>query len=284
MSRPGTSRRRATPPLTAYAIVGAGAVLMLAPFYFMFVFATRTRTEIFQVPPPLWFGGQFPSNLDLLLGSVPFWTNLGLSLYVAVMATGLTLLVCSMGGYAFAVYRFRFQRALFAVVMVAMLLPPFISMIPNFLLMDLLGWLNQPRALYLPALASSTGALGVFMMRQYIGTAVPKEMIEAARIDGCSELRIYWNIVLPLIGPALGTLGLIAFINSWNNFIQPLVVMLSPESYTVPLALRSLQSPTNTEWGAVMAGSAISVLPLLVMFAFSARRLIAGLTAGAVRG
>lgn len=278
------SRRVATPSLTAYAIVGAGALLMLAPFYFMFVFATRTRTEIFQVPPPLWFGGELLSNLDLLLRRVPFWTNLGLSLYVAAMTTGLTLLVCSMGGYAFAVYRFRFQRALFAVVMAAMLLPPFIGMIPNFLLMNLLGWLNEPRALYLPALASSTGALGVFMMRQYIGTAVPKEMIEAARIDGCSELRIYWNIVLPLIGPALGTLGLIAFINSWNNFVQPLVVMLSPESYTVPLALRSLQSPTNTEWGAVMAGSAISVLPMLVMFAFSARRLIAGLTAGAVRG
>jgi multiple sugar transport system permease protein len=284
MSRPGLSRRPAAPPLAAYAIVGVGAVLMLAPFYFMFVFATRTRTEIFQVPPPVWFGGELTGNLRLLLQNVPFWTNLGLSLYVAAVATALTLLVCSMGGYAFAVYRFRFQQALFALVMGAMLLPPFVSMIPNFLLMDLLGWLNQPRALYLPAVASSTGALGVFMMRQYIGNAIPREMIEAARIDGCGELRIYWNVVLPLIKPALGTLGLIAFINSWNSFIQPLVVMHSPESYTVPLALRSLQSPTNTEWGAVMAGSAISVLPLLAMFAFSARRLIAGLTAGAVRG
>jgi multiple sugar transport system permease protein len=278
------SQRLATTTFTAYAIVGVGAVLMLAPFYFMFVFATHTRTSIFQVPPPLWFGGEFMNNLGLLLQSVPFWTNLGLSLYVAVMTTALTLLVCSMGGYAFAVYRFRFQKALFALVMGAMLFPPFISMIPTFLVMDLLGWLNEPRALYLPAVASSTGALGVFMMRQYIGTALPKEMLEAARIDGCSEFRIYWSIVLPLIGPALGTLGLIAFINSWNNFVQPLVVMHSPEKYTVPLALRSLQSPTNTEWGAVMAGSAISVLPLLVMFAFSARRLIAGLTAGAVRG
>jgi multiple sugar transport system permease protein len=278
------SRRRAAPPLVSYAIVGAGAVLMLAPFYFMFVFATRTRTEIFQVPPPLWFGGALMSNLGILLERVPFWANLGVSLYVAAMTTALTLLVCSMGGYAFAIYRFRFQRALFALVMAAMLLPPFISMIPNFLLMDLLGWLNQPRGLYLPAVAGGTGALGVFMMRQYIGTAIPREMIEAARLDGCSALRIYWSMVLPLIGPALGTLGLIAFINSWNGFIQPLVVMHSPEKYTVPLALRSLQSPTNAEWGAVMAGSAISVLPLLVIFAFSARRLIAGLTAGAVRG
>ncbi|HYO56954.1 carbohydrate ABC transporter permease [Archangium sp.] len=277
-------QRLAISSFIAYAIVGAGAVLMLAPFYFMFVFATHTRTEIFQVPPPFWFGGKFMSNMSLLLQNLPFWTNLGLSLYVAVMSTALTLLVCSMGGYAFAIYRFRFQKALFALVMGAMLLPPFVSMIPNFLLMDLLGWLNQPRALYLPAVASSTGALGVFMMRQYIGTAIPKEMIEAARIDGCGELRIYWSIVLPLLGPALGTLGLIAFISSWNNFIQPLVVMHSPERYTVPLALRSLQSPTNTEWGVVMAGSAVSVLPLLVMFAFSARRLIAGLTAGAVRG
>jgi multiple sugar transport system permease protein len=146
--------------------------------------------------------------------------------------------------------------------------------------MDMLGWIDQPRALYIPGAA---GAFGIFLMRQYISSAVPKELIEAARIDGCGEFRIYWNIVLPLLGPALGTLGLIAFIGSWNNFIGPLVVMRSPEAYTLPLALRSLQSPANTDLGAVMAGSAIAVLPLLVLFAFSSRRLIDGLTAGAVK-
>ncbi len=121
-------------------------------------------------------------------------------------------------------------------------------------------------------------------MRQYITSAIPKELIEAARIDGCSELRIFWNIVLPLVGPALGTLGLVTFIGSWNNFVGPLVVMRSAEMYTLPLALRSMQSPVNTEWGAVMAASAVAVLPLLLLFAVSSRRLIDGLTAGAVRG
>jgi multiple sugar transport system permease protein len=103
-------------------------------------------------------------------------------------------------------------------------------------------------------------------------------------MDGCSEFRIFWSVVLPLLGPALGTLGLITFINSWNNFVAPLVVMRTLEHYTLPLALRSMQSPNNTEWGALMAGSAIAMLPLLVAFFFFARRLVAGLTAGAVRG
>lgn len=265
----------------AYGIVAVGMLIMLTPFYFMFVFASHTRSEIFQLPPPLWFGSALPSNIELLLERVPtFWQNLGLSAYVAVMSTMLTLLFCSMGGYAFAVYEFRFKTQAFAVVMGTMLLPPFLGMIPTFMIMDALNWLDQPRALYLPGAA---GAFGIFLMRQYISSAIPRELIEAARIDGCSEFRIYWNIVVPLLGPAMGTLGLIAFIGSWNNFIGPLVVMRSAESYTLPLALRSMQSPVNTEWGAVMAGSAIAVIPLMVIFAISSRRLIDGLTAGAVK-
>jgi multiple sugar transport system permease protein len=186
-----------------------------------------------------------------------------------------------MGGYAFAMYNFRFKNLLFAIVLGSTLLPPFLGMIPTFMVMDALGWLDQPRALYLPGAA---GALGIFLMRQYIGSAIPKELIEAARVDGCGEFRIYWQIVLPLIGPAMGTLGLVAFISSWNNFISPLIVMRSMEMYTLPLALRSLQSPHNTPWSAVMVGAAVSVIPLLVLFAISSRQLIHGLTAGAVKG
>ena len=154
-------------------------------------------------------------------------------------------------------------------------------MIPTFMIMDALGWIDQPRALYIPGAAS---AFGIFMMRQFISSAIPYDLVEAARMDGCGELGIYWRIVLPLLQPAMGTLGLITFIASWNNFIGPLIVMRSPEMYTLPLALRSLQSPANTEWGALMAGAAIATLPLLVLFAISSRRLIDGLTAGAVRG
>ena len=267
-------------PWAAYALVGAGALLMLAPFWLMFVFATQSRTEIFSLPPPLWFGNDLLANLAILTERIPFWRNLGWSLYVALMSTALTLLFCSMGGYAFACFEFRFKQPLFAFVLATMLLPSFMNMIPTFMIMDALGWIDQPRALYIPGAAS---AFGIFLMRQFVLSTVPRELIEAARMDGCSELGIYWRIVLPLLKPALGTLGLITFIASWNNFIGPLIVMRSPENYTLPLALRSLQSPVDTEWGALMTGSAIATLPLLVLFALSSRQLIAGLTAGAVK-
>ena len=264
----------------AYAIVGAGALVMLAPFYFMFVFATQSRSEIYSLPPPLWFGNDLLLNLQILTERLPFWRNLGWSLYVALASTALTLLFCSMAGYAFALMEFRFKNALFTLVMATMLLPSFMNMIPTFLIMDALGWIDQHRALYIPGAAS---AFGIFLMRQFAAASVPKDLIEAARLDGCGEFGIYWRIVLPLMKPALGTLGLVSFIASWNNFIGPLVVMRSTENYTLPLALRSLQSPVNTEWGALMTGSAIATLPLLVLFVLCSRQLIAGLTSGAVK-
>jgi len=264
----------------AYALVALGGLIMLAPFYFMFVFATHSRTEIFSLPLPLFFGDSLAENIKILTTRLPFWRNLGWSIYVAIASTALTLLFCSMGGYAFARMEFRYKNALFALVMTTMLLPSFMSMIPTFMIMDALGWIDQHRALYIPGAAS---AFGIFLMRQFVSTAVPPDLIEAARMDGCGEFGIYWRIVLPLLKPALGTLGLITFISSWNNFVGPLIVMRSGENYTLPLALRALQSPVNTEWGALMAGSAIATLPLIVLFAISSRQLIAGLTAGAVK-
>jgi len=272
-----------TPHLTragAYLLVGAGALVMLAPFYFMFVFATHSRSEIFNLPPPFWFGSNFLDNLQILTTRLPFWKNLGWSVYVALASTALTLLFCSMGGYAFALMDFRFKKALFSLVMATMLLPTFMNMIPSFMIMDALGWIDQHRALYIPGAAS---AFGIFLMRQFAISSIPRELIEAARLDGCGEFGIYWRIVLPLLKPALGTLGLVTFIASWNNFMAPLIVMRSADNYTLPLALRSLQSPVNTEWGALMAGSAIATVPLLVLFALFSRQLIAGLTSGAVK-
>ena len=264
----------------AYGIVAAGSLFMLAPFWFMFVFATHSRSEIFNLPPPLWFGHDLARNFQILTERLPFWHNLGWSLYVALMATALTLLFCSMAGYAFALMEFRFKKALFGLVMATMLLPSFMNMIPMFMIMDALGWIDQQRALYVPGAAS---AFGIFLMRQFASTAVPKELVEAARMDGCGEFSLYWRIVLPLMKPALGTLALITFITSWNNFINPLIVMRSLPNYTLPLALRSLQSTMNTEWGALMCGSAIATIPLIVLFAITSRQLIAGLTAGAVK-
>ncbi|MBQ0943403.1 carbohydrate ABC transporter permease [Ideonella sp. 4Y16] len=264
----------------AYLVVALGALVMLAPFWLMAVFATQSKTAIFNLPPPLWFGQELLNNVGVLAGRIPFWKNLGWSLYVALMSTGLTLLFCSMAGYAFALLEFRFKQALFALVLGTMLVPPFMTMIPNFMVMDALGWIDTHRALYVPGAA---GAFGIYLMRQFTAAAVPPELLKAARIDGCSELGIYWHVALPLMRPALGTLGLITFIGSWNNFMAPLVVLRQADSYTLPLALRSLQSTVNTEWGALMAGSAIATVPLLILFVVFSRQLIAGLTAGAVK-
>lgn len=274
------SSNRPVSVVSAYLLVGLGSLIMLVPFYFMFVFATHSKSEIFTLPPPLWPGTAFFENLKILTEKIHFWSSLGWSLYIALASTALTLVFCSMGGYAFAMFEFKFKKPLFLLVMGTMLIPSFLSMIPTFMIMDLLGWIDQPHALYIPGAAS---AFGIFLMRQFILTSIPRDLIEAARMDGCSEFGIYGRIVLPLLKPALGTLGLITFIASWNNFIGPLVVMRSPEMYTLPLALRSMQSPVDTEWGALMAGSAIATLPLLILFVLSSKQLIEGLTTGAVK-
>jgi multiple sugar transport system permease protein len=274
------SENKATLGPVGWLFLVLGGLAMLAPFYAMFVFSTHERSDIFRVPPPLWFGEHFLDNIAILMDRIPFWINLGWSLYVGVISTALTLLFCSMAGFAFAAYEFRLKKPLFGLVMATMLIPSFLGMIPSFMIMDLLAWIDQPRALYLPAAAP---AMGIFLMRQYIESAIPRELLEAARMDGCSELGIYGRIVVPLLGPAFGTLGLITFIASWNNFVGPLIVMRSPDMYTLPLALRSLQSPVDTEWGALMAGSAIATIPLLLLFAVASRQLISGLTAGAVK-
>ena len=265
-----------------HALVLAGAAIMLAPFYFMFVFATHTNTEILSVPPPLWFGSALLDNLNDLVSQRPhFWRSVGLSLWIAGASTVLNLFLCSLGGYGFAMYEFAGRDRLFGALMATMLLPSFVGMIPFVLMMKELDWLNSTRALIVPGACS---AFGIFLMRQYIGSAVPRELVEAARMDGCSEFGIYWRVVLPLIGPAMGTLGLVTFIGAYNNFVGALLVMSDMEMFTAPLVLRSLQGTGQTPWGAISAGSAITVQPLLVLFVFYTRRLIEGLTAGAVKG
>lgn len=265
----------------ALALVLAGALVMLAPFYLMFVFATHTDSAILSLPPPLWFGDALGDNLRTLLHKLPaLWQNLGYSVYVALAITALNLFFCALAGHAFALMDFPGRERLFNAVLATLLLPAFLSMVPTVMVMSWLGWMNEHRALIVPG---ACGAVGVFMMRQYIRAAVPRDLIDAARLDGCSEFGIFWRIVLPLVVPALGTLGLITFIGAWNNFVGPLVILSDPERYTLPLALRSLQSTGQAPWGAICAGAALAVLPLMLMFTLASRRLIEGLSAGAVK-
>jgi multiple sugar transport system permease protein len=270
------------PRLIGYAIVGLGAVIMLMPFYYMFVFATHTNTDILSVPPPFWFGDNLAQNYAYLLELRPhFWRSVAFSLWIAIATTLLNLFFCSLAGYAFAMLEFRYRETLFGMIVATLLLPAFVGMIPTILLMQQIGWINSSKALIVPG---ACGALGIFMMRQYISSSVPRELIDAARMDRCSEFGIYWRVVLPLIGPALGTLALITFIGSYNNFVGALLVLRDQDAYTLPLVLRSLQGTSGVTWGALSAGAAIAVLPLLLLFVFYSRRLIDGLTAGSVKG
>ena len=268
--------------IIAYVVVLLGAVIMFAPFYFMFVFSSQSNSGILSVPPPIFFGDYLIDNFHSLLQYLPyFWHNLGLSLYVAVIVTVLNLAFCSLAGYAFAMFDFKYKNLLFVCIMGTMLLPPFLGMIPTAMIMSQIGWMNDPKALIVPA---ACGAMGIFMMRQFIASSIPKELVEAARMDGCREFKIFYRVIVPLITPAFGTLGLITFIGTWNNFMGPLVVMNDMKMFTIPLALRALQGTGQVPWGAVSIGAAIAVLPLLILFLLASRRLIDGLTAGAVKG
>ena len=281
-SSPRIDLAGAAPRWVGYVTIALGGLIMLLPFWYMLVYATHTNDEILAVPPPSWFGDHLMANLaDLIQRRPHFWRSLWTSLWIAGAIAGLNLFFCSLAGYAFAMYTFRGREPLFAFVLATLLLPAFVSMVPTILLMQTIGWIDQARALIVPGACS---ALGVFLMRQYIQSSMPTELIEAARLDGCGEFSIYWRVVLPLLGPALGTLGLVSFIGSYNNFVGALLVLRDQDAYTVPLVLRSLQGTTGVTVGALSAGAAVTVLPLLVIFALYSRRLIEGLTSGAVKG
>ncbi|KAF0813857.1 L-arabinose transport system permease protein AraQ [Andreprevotia sp. IGB-42] len=272
-------RRARAGQLLALLWLAAAALLMLLPFWNLLVFSSHSSAEIFGLPPPADIGAQFPANLQAL-SATPFWQAMFNSAYVVLMSTLLCLAVSSMAGFALAVYRFRGQSVVLALAVLGMLLPPFMTVVPYFFWINQLGWLDQYRAVYMPAAVSG---MGVLLMRQYICSAIPRCLLEIGRLDGCSEWRLYLQIVLPLCKPALATLGVVSFIAAWNSFLLPLVVLPSPEHYTVHVALRAMQSAAGGEWGVVMTGAMFAVLPTLAVLIIAARhwRSILSMTADA---
>ncbi len=270
-----------------YGLILFGGLLMILPLYFMLVFATQSRETIFSFPPPLTFGSfeQITSNYNALMTMTAgtFWRVFWNSFYLASIATVTTLFFCSLAGYGFAMYDFKGKNALFAVVVATQAIPSALNLIPFYLVMNLIGWINQPKALWFPGMAS---AFGIFLTRQYIQSAIPRELMDAARVDGCTEFGMFWRIILPLIRPALGTLGLITFIGVWNEFVLQSLIFRSAETRTLQTLIRAISggtTATNVDYGGLMMGTAITVLPLLVIFILTSRQLISGLTAGSVK-
>ncbi len=265
-------------------ILLAGAFLSAFPFYWMLILSTHSTTEIFRWPPSFLPGRSLIANYEGMLGIIPFWRNLFNSAFVATTHTALSLLFCSMGGYAFAMYRFPGRDKLFALMLATMMIPWMAGIIPWFILISKwLHWINRYEALIIPGVAS---AFGIFWMRQYVQETVPAELLDAARIDGCPEFLIFFRVVAPLLAPAYGALGIMTFMGSWNAFMGPLLVMQEKTMYTLPVALALLrQNPQRGyDAGVLMLGTSMAVLPILIVFLMAARRFMAGLTAGALKG
>lgn len=257
------------------------AMMTVFPFLWSALLSTRDRTEIFGSGISFAIGDSLAVNYAKLLEIMPFWQAMFNSIYIAFLGTTISLLFCSMGGYAFAVYKFKGKTLLFGMLVGSMMIPPVLSLIPYFMIVKFLGLLDNHLAVWLPF---TTTPFGIFLMRQHVVASVPKELLEAAKLDGAGEFRTYWSVVLPLMKPALATLAIVQFVFFWNMFMQPLVVLTTPENYVITQALRSVQGIPNTPWGAVMLGTTISILPLVVTYLFASKQMISGLTSGAVKG
>jgi ABC-type glycerol-3-phosphate transport system permease component len=251
--------------------------LVMTPVIWAMLSAFKSRSDIFagDVWPRRWS----LENVNDLIGKTLYLRWMLNSVLVATVSTLLGLFFCSLGGYAFAKFDFPGKTVLFWIVLASVSIPPFTTVIPLFGWLARLGLLDTYLVLILPFAAN---AFGIFLMRQYI-VGIPDELLDAGRVDGCGEFRLYASIVLPLLRPALGTVGVLIFIASWNSYIWPLVMMRTDEMFTLPVGVAALKGDQLPEYGMLMAASVISSLPIIVAFLIMQRQFIAGLTQGAVK-
>ncbi|WP_225992013.1 carbohydrate ABC transporter permease [Actinomadura montaniterrae] len=267
-------------PLTYLTLIVALA-LSVFPIYWMIAVATRTNDVVSDVPPPLLPGGHGGTNVHRLFDNPDAYFAKGLlnSAIVSACVTVSTVFFASLAGFAFAKLRFRGKNALLVTIVGTMMIPVQMGIIPLYMIMVKLGWQNHLQAVIVPFLVTG---FGVFMMRQYADQAVPDELIEAARVDGCTTFGIYWRVVLPALRPAAGVLGLFTFMQSWNDFMWPLAT-LSPENPTVQLSINNLANAHFSDYTLMFAGTTVAVLPLLVVFVLFGRQIIGGIMEGAVK-
>lgn len=266
--------------IALYAILLGIALIMLLPFYMMFVMSTLKTNEIYSFPPIVTFGSNLLANFASMNKQVDLVRAFLNSCIVTFSYTILVLFFCSIGGYAFSVYDFPGKKVLFTILLGTMMIPATAGMIPWFIMMSRLGWVNDFKALIIPGCAN---AFGIFWMRQYCQNNIPKALMEAARIDGCSEWTIFFRVIAPILKPAYASLGIMQFVNQWNEFTQALIILRKEKMFTLPLLLRSMVSDRGTDYGAMMLASTCAVLPLLVCFLCASKFFMDGLTAGAVK-
>lgn len=263
-----------------FLLLCIGAVAMIGPFVWMVSSSFKEPQEVISYPPTLIPSKATMANYHELTNRLPIVRLFRNSLFLAVSITLIQLFTSTLAGYVFAKFDFPGKEPIFIMVLSTMMLPFQVLMIPSYLLMIWLKWVNSFKALIIPSVFN---AFGIFLLRQYMHN-VPSDLIDAARIDGCSEMMIFFRIIIPLSQPALAALGIFTFISQWDNFLWPLIVINNERLFTLPLGLATFTNRFWTDYASVMAGSVVSVAPVLVAFFLLQRRFIEGITLTGLKG
>ncbi|MFF1394336.1 carbohydrate ABC transporter permease [Streptomyces sp. NPDC058287] len=275
----GAGKQLHAGPVT-YLVLILFAVVSLAPLLWTTIAASRTNARLAQTPPPFWFGGNLFKNLETAWNQAGMGTAMWNTILVAATITVGTVLFSTLAGFAFAKLKFRFSSTLLLMTIGTMMIPPQLAVVPLYLWMTDLGWANHLQTVILPTLVS---AFGTFFMRQYLVQALPTELIEAARVDGASSLRVVWHVVFPAARPAMAVLGLLTFVMAWNDFLWP-IIALNGENPTVQVALNQLGTGYIPDDSVIMAGALLGTLPLLIAFLLFGKQIVGGIMQGAVKG
>lgn len=258
-----------------------GAFASLFPFVWMLILSSRENKEIFEVPPSLRFGDQLWTNIKAVIEGTPFFRSFLNTLFVATVQTLLMLFLATLAGFAFAKLKFKGREILFTILIGTMMIPTQMNTIPQYFIMDRLGWVGSYKALIIPSMVS---AFSIFWVKQFAEEGISDSLIEAARIDGATTFQILTRVAVPIIRPGLAFLTLYSFMGSWNEYMWPLIVLKDESKYTLQLALSQLKGLYTVNYSLVLTGSFLSVIPLIILFAVFSKQLIAGITEGAVKG
>ncbi|GIO56071.1 carbohydrate ABC transporter permease [Paenibacillus cellulositrophicus] len=264
-----------------HIILLIGACIMALPFVWMLLSSLKDLSQVFIVPPK-WIPDPFVwSNFKTSLTALPFGRAYFNSFYINIIVVASQLFTCSMAAYAFAKIRFPFREPLFVLFLATMMVPGQVTIIPLYLMMKSIGWLDSHLSIIVPA--ALFNAFGVFLLRQFF-RGIPKEMEEAAIVDGANRWTIYARIMLPLVKPALSALGIFTFLGMWNSFFYPLIFLNTPEKFTVPMMLNLYRGMYSTDWTLMMAGASIALIPVLIVYIIGQRYIIEGVTLSGIKG
>jgi multiple sugar transport system permease protein len=265
----------------AHAFLILISILFLVPFFWMLSTSLKDQTQIFSFPPE-WIPSPFKwSNYLEAVEYIPFFSYLKNTVVITVFSTIGAVITCPLVAYGFAKLKFKGSNALFIVTIAVMMIPGQVTMIPLFILFEKLGWVGSPLPLIVPVFFGVP--FYIFLLRQFF-LGLPDTLMDAARIDGAGEFRIYWQIMLPLAKPAVLAVGLFQFMGSWTDFLGPLLYLTDETSYTLSLGLQQFQSQRGTEWGLMMAVSTLMTLPIIILFFFLQKTFIKGITFSGIKG